>query len=189
MRNILKTTFIFLSLFTLTLNAVEENQIQSFMDQKVKEVLATLKDKSLSDEQKKVKNIAIIDQVFDYAIMSQISLGRAWKNISDKEKKAFIAAFANKIKLSYLDKLKLYNNQTVTIEKMNKVKSNRITVEAEIVGIDDTYKVVYLFYKKKNNDWAIYDVELIGVSLIQTYRKQFAEFLKEKSMAQLIDSL
>ena len=45
-----------------------------------------------------------------------------------------------------------------------------------------------IFYKKKqNNQWYIYDVELVGVSIIQTYRKQFSEFLKTKTVKELID--
>ena len=73
------------------------------------------------------------------------------------------------------------------IKDLKKVKSNRITLETQVIGLDDTYKVIYLFYKKKqNNQWYIYDVNLVGVSIIQTYRKQFSEFLKTKSVKQLI---
>ena len=34
---------------------------------------------------------------------------------------------------------------------------------------------------KKNGEWFIYDIDLVGVSIIQTYRQQFAGLLKEKS--------
>lgn len=176
-------------LFSLSLHAVDEANIQSFMDNKVNEVLAILKNKQLSERQKEQKNIAIIDTVFDYHTMAKISLSTKWKTLTNVEQKNFAAAFATKIKHSYLDKLKLYNNQTVTIKPFKKPKSNRITVETEIIGLDDTYKVVYLFYKDKNGQWYIYDIELVGVSLIQTYRKQFAEFLTSKSISQLIQSL
>ncbi|WP_373030669.1 ABC transporter substrate-binding protein, partial [Sulfurovum sp.] len=88
------------------------------------------------------------------------------------------------------DKLRLYNNEKVIIKDLKKIKPNRITLETQVIGLDDTYKVVYLFYKKsQNNQWYIYDVELVGVSIIQTYRKQFSEFLQTKSVKQLIESL
>ena len=144
----------------------------------------------MSQTQKDQKNVRIIDEVFDYNTMAKISLGKKWKSLSQSEKAQFTKAFERKIKHSYLDKLKLYNNQKVNIKKLKKIKSNRITLETQIIGIDDTYKVIYLFYKKKqNNQWYIYDVELVGVSIIQTYRKQFSEFLKTKSVKQLIESL
>ena len=91
---------------------------------------------------------------------------------------------------SYLDKLRLYNNQKVIIGSPKKIKPNRIIFDAQVIGVDDTYKVEYLFYRNdKNNQWYIYDVVLVGVSIIQTYRNQFAEFLKTKSVTELTQSL
>jgi phospholipid transport system substrate-binding protein len=186
----LQKIILVLSLSVMSVCALEEQNIQKVMDSKVRQVLDILKNKSLSQQQKDQKNVRIIDDVFDYTTMAQISLGKRWNTLSQNEKTQFTKAFERKIKHSYLDKLRLYNNQTVNIKKLQKVKSNRITLETQVVGIDDTYKVIYLFYKKKqNNQWYIYDVELVGVSIIQTYRKQFSEFLKTKSIKQLIDSL
>lgn len=186
----LKKILILLLLSVVSLNAIEEQNIQKVMDTKVRQVLDVLKNKTLSQQQKDTKNVRIVDEVFDYNIMSQISLGKRWKSLTKNEKIQFSKAFEKKIKHSYLDKLRLYNNEKVIIKKLKKVKPTRITLETQVIGVDDTYKVVYLFYKKKqNNQWYIYDVELVGVSIIQTYRKQFSEFLKTKSVTQLIKSL
>ncbi|MEN8726746.1 MAG: ABC transporter substrate-binding protein [Sulfurovum sp.] len=186
----LKKILILLLLSVASLNAIEEQNIQKVMDTKVRQVLDVLKNKTLSQQQKDTKNVRIVDEVFDYNIMSQISLGKRWKSLTKNEKTQFSKAFEKKIKHSYLDKLRLYNNEKVIIKKLKKVKPTRITLETLVIGVDDTYKVIYLFYKKKqNNQWYIYDVELVGVSIIQTYRKQFSEFLKTKSVKQLIESL
>jgi len=186
----LKKVIIFLFLSVISLYALEEQNIQKVMDSKVRQVLDILKNKTLSQKQKDQKNVRIIDDVFDYSIMSQISLGKRWKTLTKNEKTQFSKTFEQKIKHSYLDKLRLYNNEKVIIKDLKKVKSNRITLETLVIGLDDTYKVIYLFYKKKqNNQWYIYDVELVGVSIIQTYRKQFSEFLKTKTVKQLIESL
>ena len=186
----LKKILILLLLSVASLNAIEEQNIQKVMDTKVRQVLDVLKNKTLSQQQKDTKNVRIVDEVFDYNIMSQISLGKRWKSLTKNEKTQFSKAFEKKIKHSYLDKLRLYNNEKVIIKKLKKVKSNRITLETQVIGLDDTYKVIYLFYKKKqSNQWYIYDVELVGVSIIQTYRKQFSGFLKTKSVNQLIKSL
>ena len=186
----LKKILILLLLSVASLNAIEEKNIQKVMDTKVRQVLDVLKNKTLSQQQKDTKNVRIVDEVFDYNIMSQISLGKRWKSLTKNEKTQFSKAFEKKIKHSYLDKLRLYNNEKVIIKKLKKVKPTRITLETLVIGVDDTYKVIYLFYKKKqNNQWYIYDVELVGVSIIQTYRKQFSEFLKTKSVKQLIESL
>lgn len=186
----LKKIIILLLILIVSTYAIEEHNIQKVMDSKVREVLNILKDKTLSNHQKDQKNVRIIDDVFDYNTMAQISLGKKWKSLSKNEKTQFTKAFEEKIKHSYLDKLKLYNNEKVIIKNLKKIKSNRITLETQVIGLDETYKVIYLFYKQKQtNQWYIYDVELVGVSIIQTYRKQFSEFLKTKSVNQLIKSL
>ncbi len=186
----LKKVIILLLLSVVSIYAIEEQNIKKVMDTKVRKVLDVLKDKTLSQQQKDQKNIRVIDDVFDYYTMSQISLGKRWKSLTKNEKTQFSNTFEKKIKHSYLDKLRLYNNQKVIIKDVKKIKHNRSTLETQIIGLDDTYKVIYLFYKKKqNNRWFIYDVNLVGVSIIQTYRKQFSEFLKTKSVKQLIESL
>jgi phospholipid transport system substrate-binding protein len=185
----LKAILIVLSL-SITSDAIVESQIQQVMDKKVQQVLNILKNKALTQKQKEKKSIAVMNAVFDYKTMAKISLGKKWKKLSATEKKQFIKIFEKKIKHSYLDKLKLYNNQKVISKKFKKVKATRITLENQIIGKTDTYKVVYLFYKdKKANQWYIYDVHLAGVSIIQTYRKQFSSFLKTKSFQALLKSL
>jgi phospholipid transport system substrate-binding protein len=186
----LKKILLILLLSVISSHAIEEQNIQKVMDSKVRKVLFVLKNKALSQKQKEQKSIRVIDDVFDYRTMAQISLGKRWKSLTKNEKRQFISAFEKKIKHSYLDKLRLYNNQKVIIKDLKKIKHNRITLETQIIGHDGTYKVIYLFYKKKqNNQWFIYDVNLVGVSIIQTYRKQFSEFLKTKSVKKLIKSL
>ena len=185
----LKSILIILGL-SMSSHAIVESQIQQVMEKKVHQVLNILKNKSLSQKQKEKKSITVMDAVFDYNTMSKISLGKKWKTLKPSEQKQFTKAFEKKIKHSYVDKLRLYNNQKVITKALKKVKPTRITLENQIIGKTDTYKVVYLFYKdKKKNQWYIYDVRLAGVSIIQTYRKQFSEFLKTKSFQQLLKSL
>ncbi len=171
-------------------HAIEEQNIKKVMDTRVSKILSILKNSSLSQTQKEQQSIVLIDDVFDYSTMSQISLGRQWTTLNESEKAQFTKAFERKIKYSYLDKLRLYNNQKVIIGSPKKIKPNRIIFDAQVIGVDDTYKVEYLFYRNdKNNQWYIYDVVLVGVSIIQTYRNQFAEFLKTKSVTELTKSL
>jgi len=169
---------------------VEEQNIKNIMDTKTKQAIQILKNKSLSQKEKEKKIIKIMDPIFSYATMAKISLGKTWKTLSKSEKKAFSKTFEHKIKRSYIDKLKLYHNQKVLTSEPKKIKKNRIKLTTKIVGNNETYKIVNSFFKKKNStQWYIYDVKLAGVSIIQTYRKQFSAFLKTKSFKQLLNSL
>ena len=170
--------------------AVEEQNIKQVMDTKIKHVLSVLKNKNFSTKEKERRSIAIMDSVFHYPTMAKISLGKYWKRLTKKEKQRFTKAFEHKMKHSYVDKLKLYNNQKVVTKNLKKIKKNRITLETYIIGNAETYKIIYSFFKKKkSNQWFIYDVRLAGVSIIQTYRKQFKAFLKTKTFKQLLNSL
>ena len=178
-------------IFTITSNyGVEEQNIKNVMDTKTKQAIQILKNKSLSQKQKEKKIIRIMDPIFSYPTMAKISLGKTWKILSTSEKKAFSNAFEHKIKHSYIDKLKLYHNQKVVTLEPKKVKKTRIKLTTKIIGNNETYKIVNSFFKKKNsNQWYIYDVKLAGISIIQTFRKQFSAFLKTKSFKQLLKSL
>jgi phospholipid transport system substrate-binding protein len=85
----LKKIIILLLLSVISLYAIEEQNIQKVMDSKVRQVLDILKDKTLSQKQKDQKNVRIIDDVFNYNIMSQISLGKKWKSLTNNEKTQF----------------------------------------------------------------------------------------------------
>jgi len=186
----LKKIILLLTLSIISLNAIEEKNIQSVMESKTKQVIAILKNSSLSMKEKEKRSIKLMDPIFSYKTMAKISLGKKWKTLTKKEKQTFVKAFEHKIKHSYIDKLKLYKNQRVITGQPKKVRKNRIRLTTEIVGNNETYKIVNAFYKKKHtNQWYIYDVKLAGVSIIQTYRKQFSDFLKTKSFQALLNSL
>jgi len=170
--------------------AISESKIQTVMNLKIQKITTLLHDKELEREAKQNRVYLIIDPIFDYDIMSKISLGKKWKEFTSKQQKLFVTKYRRKLKTSYFEKLELYTNEKVLLKGVDKIKENRIKVQSDIIGKDKTYKVIYKFYKTKGkDDWFIYDVDIIGVSIIQTYRKQFLEFLKTKSIDELIDSL
>jgi phospholipid transport system substrate-binding protein len=179
------------SLLLLTpLLAIQESQINAHMTTTINNITTVLQNKSLSLEDKKAQILPEVDGIFNYTTMSKISLGKQWKVLSTTEKETFTHKFENKLKNSYFEKLELYTDQKVNVTKVEKLKPTRIKLYAEIIGDDESYELIYKFYKVKNSeDWLIYDVEITGVSIIQTYRKQFAEFLKTKSFSELVASL
>ena len=182
---------IIISLLVFTpLLAISEAEIKPKMTTIINNITTIVQNKSLSLENKKSQILPQVDGLFDYTTMSKISLAKQWKKLSKKEKQTFIHKFKIKLQNSFFEKLDLYTDQKVRVSKMEKVKPTRIKLYAEIVGDDERYTLIYKFYKVKNSeDWLIYDVEITGVSIIQTYRKQFSEFLKTKSFAELVVSL
>jgi phospholipid transport system substrate-binding protein len=158
------------------------------MTKKIDSVLTILEQKNLSTDEKGKQIINIIDEVFDYEIMARIALGKTWNTLSQDKQKEFSKVFETKLKDSYIDKLKLYNDQKVKIVGLNPYRDTRLQLETELLGKDGIYKINYNFYNKSKDsqNWLIYDVDLVGVSIIQTYRQQFEGLLKEKTFDEML---
>jgi len=170
--------------------AIDGGKIKTVMNLKIQQITTLLQDKELEREAKQNRVYLVIDPIFDYKIMSKISLGERWKSLTNKQKIEFIHRYEHRLKTSYFEKLELYTKEKVILKGLEKVKENRIRIYSDIIGKDNTYRVIYKFYKTKGSEnWLIYDVEIRGVSIIQTYRKQFSKFLKEKNIEELIHSL
>lgn len=179
-------SFIFL-FFTTSMFAMTKANIKIEMGNKIDKVLIVLKDSKLSKLEKGEEIIQIMDSTFNYSLMSRLSLGKIWKTISKNKRTEFTELFTKKLKKSYVEKLDLYTDELVEILALEDIKKNRVSLKTQLTGKDAKHDINYKFYKKKNEDnWLIYDVDLIGVSIIQTYRKQFSGYLKEKSFDELL---
>ena len=187
-KNLLKI-FLTLTFVITSANAVKQDEIQPIMTKKIDGVLEILEHKSVPMNQKGQQIIKIIDEVFDYELMAKIALGKeTWDTLSEQKQKEFTKTFETKLKNSYIEKLELYNDQKVKIIGLNPYKNGRLQLETELLGKEGTYKINYNFYNKAKDgeQWLIYDVDLVGVSIIQTYRQQFAGLLKEKSFDEML---
>ena len=174
---------------TVGAQAVQKDQIVPVMEGKISSIITVLQDQTIQKDEKPQKIFAIMDEVFDYRLMSRISLGKVWKKISKEQQNEFTQLFEQKLKQSYVDKLDLYTDEKIKILEAQEVKKNRIKLLTNLIGKEEIYKINYKFYKAKSGEWFIYDVDIIGVSIIQTYRKQFAGFLKDKSFEELLKTL
>ena len=187
-KNLLKI-FLTLTFVITSANAVKQDEIQPIMTKKIDGVLEILEHKSVPMSQKGQQIIKIIDEVFDYELMAKIALGKeTWDTLSEQQQKEFTKTFETKLKNSYIEKLELYNDQKVKVIGLNPYKNGRLQLETELLGKEGTYKINYNFYNKAKDgeQWLIYDVDLVGVSIIQTYRQQFAGLLKEKSFDEML---
>ena len=189
--NYFLTLFSLLALLSLTptLMADDKADIQSSMKKMIGEVTSLIQDKTLIKESRNQQIETLVTPVFDFALMGRLSLGkRAWKRLTPQERKEFITLFEKRVKQSYMSKLDLYTDEVVIIDNAVNVK-NRIHLPTHLVRKNERRDILYKFYKSKNRGWLIYDVDILGVSIVQTYRTQFATILKETDFATLIEKL
>ncbi len=169
--------------------ALKKEDIKDTMSNKIDSALVILKDKNLDTDKKANELFGLFDEIFDYELMAKISLGKsAWVEASSEQQKEYLKLFEERLKASYIDKLELYTNQKIEIVDLVPYKGSRLQLKTKIIAKDETYKVHYNFYNKQGS-WLIYDVNLLGVSIIKTYRNQFAGILKNKSFDELLEIL
>lgn len=159
----------------------------------VDSVLGTMRDKSLSQPEKKDERrdqiSAAIRKRFDFEEMSKRSLAKHWKEITDDERAEFVKIFSDLLEASYISKIEAYTNEEVTYNKetikgdgkYGLVKTMIITKSVEI-PID--YKLI-----SRNGEWWVYDVIIEGVSFISTYRSQYNRIIIRESFASLLESM
>lgn len=168
---------------------VSENEIKPDVQARTDKAIAVLKDASLDNAAKSKALFEIFDPIFDYKQMAKISLGKRYNALSASEQAEFDAAFEQKLKTSYIDKLLSYTNQTVEIKDASKPQPNRYWLKSELNSEGKTYEFIYKFYDAGERGWLLYDLDIIGVSVIQTYRSQFADALANASVSELIAKL
>lgn len=133
---------------------------------------------------KKEEIVAIVKSRFDADELAQRVLAQHWRSRSETEKKEFISLFSQVLETTYINKLKSYSDEEVLFTKQI-VKGDRGMVYSQIIR---NSQEIPIYYRLKNNkgDWRIYDIIIEGVSLVQNYRTQFDQILKQEEYAGLV---
>ena len=155
-------------LLPLSASAIEENEIQPVMRQKIDQILTVINDHNLTKAQRNASIEKIIDPFFDYRLMAMLSLGkRGWEEATPQQREEYITLFEHRMKESYMTKIDLYKNEKITLETPQKA-NNRIQLPSYIFQNGEKKEVLYKFYHSKNRGWLIYDVDVLGVRIIQS---------------------
>jgi phospholipid transport system substrate-binding protein len=165
--------------------ADDSTEIKNLLKAKIDIVVQLLLEKNIDKKKRNEKILETVSPIFDFPRMAKLSLGKKhWTRISGEQRKEFSDLFVKQLKESYLEKLELYSNEEVVVEEAKRVKS-RIHIITHLVSKDDKKEMVYKFYKSKQG-WKIYDVVMLGVSIVQTYRSQFDGVLKKETFDDLL---
>ncbi len=183
----MKKIFILFAFFSLCFG-LNKDEIKSVMSQNLNQAVQIIQNKAITDSQKPQKLFEIFDDIFDYKQMAKISLSKRYKTLKDDEKAKFDKAYEKQLKISFTNKLKGYTDQTIKILDLEFPKQNRANLKTEILSKGKSYPIIFKFYPKQDN-WLIYDVDVLGVSIVQAYRSQFGDILENGTFDELIKKL
>ena len=184
-----------ISIFSTTIlfAALLKDEIVPVMTENIDYVIDSLKEKELKQDEFIKDIFERFEGVFDFSLMARLSLGASqWKDLSSDERDRFEKHFVDKMKRSFVQRLELYTDEEVIVRGAEEVKvgkATRIYLLTELVGDEKNYSIVYKFHNTGDDSWMIYDVDILDVSLIQTYRSQFDGYLKTHSLDELISRL
>jgi len=192
LKNIVKYILVFsMALFIPNvLMASAEADVKELMVIKTKNFYDIMENKDFDSDMKKKKVLDELGPIFDFNLMARLALNKKiWKSINKNQRKEFSNIFISRVQKSYLDKLDIFTDIEVHIKDSKRVKKKRIEVTALLKTKSDTKKLVYKFYLNKKNEWLIYDISVVGVSFLQSYRSQFTAYLKNNSFDDLLKKL
>lgn len=125
--------------------------------------------------------------IVDVSGMSRSVLGRqAWNKATEAEKAQFSKAFTTLVIKTYSTPLAEYSDETVQFLPIRGaindrfMRVNSVIVRSEGRNIPLSYSLV-----SKDGEWKIYDISVEGVSLLQSFRSQFAQALQSSSVAEI----
>ncbi len=174
---------------TVLFAGIKADDISKVMEQKINEATSLVRENKSKGDLIAQKIYNIFDPIFDYALMARLSLGgKQFKSLSSSEQAVFIEEFTKSLKNSFKDSLSMYSDEKVVIGSLEDVKRRKV-LKTKLVGSEKSYEVDYKFYDAKEKDWLIYDVMVADVSIIQSYRSQFSNILKDKGFNELISIL
>lgn len=181
--------FIMAALFSTLLFAISRSQIEPTMASKVEQAVEILKNQSIAKDSKPKMLFGLFDEYFDYKFMSKLSLSKYYKTLSSDQADKFNTAFEDRLKQSFIDKLALYSDQDMKVVGSEVPNDKRFYLKTEIIGKEKNYPIVFKFYPAKPDVWKIYDVDILGVSIVQSYRSQFGELVDNVSFDEILRRL
>ncbi len=194
LKKIFVSIFFISSIFTQSLVADEQENLKKHFLHLIDKITLIVQDKTLTKEIRNANIVDLLTPTFDFELMAKLSLGKKWKKLSKQDKKRFITLYVKRMEQSYSSKLDSYSDEKVVIKELLQPKKNRIILITDLVSKDENLEIKYKFYKpkkpKKHKDtWLIYDVEILGISILKADKAQFKEFLRTKTIHELMDVL
>ncbi len=125
----------------------------------------------------------------NFARMTSSAVGRYWRQATPEQQKQLQDEFKTLLVRTYSGALGEVKDQSVTYRPMrSKPGDTEVVVRSEVRGKGDPIQLDYRM-EKTPSGWKIYDLNVLGVWLVETYRTQFAQEISAKGIDGLIASL
>ena len=125
----------------------------------------------------------------NFTRMTASAVGRSWRQATPEQQKKLQDEFKSLLIRTYSGALSQVKDQTINVKPLRAAAGEtEVVVRTEVLGRGDPVQLDYRLEKTATN-WKIYDLNVLGVWLVETYRNQFAQEINAKGIDGLIASL
>ena len=142
------------------------------------------------------KVIALVDKTVmpnvNFRRMTAAAVGPGWRQATPEQQKRLQEEFKILLVRTYAGALAQVTDQTVQMKPLRAGAEDKdVLVRTEIVGKGDPIQLEYRLEKTPGEGagWKIYNLNVLGVWLVETYRSQFAQEINAKGIDGLIETL
>ena len=178
---------------TLSLARASEEAPDEMIRRMSMDVLSTIKaDKDVqSGDVRKIINFVdtMIMPKVNFLRMTASAVGRSWRQATPEQQKRLQEEFKNLLVRTYAGALSQVQDQTINVKPLRaQAGDNEVIVRTEILGRGEPIQLDYRM-EKTAGGWKIYDLNVLGVWLVETYRTQFAQEISARGIDGLIATL
>lgn len=184
-----------LLLIVLISNALANSSPIPMLQNTANKIIAVLQ--ANKDKLKSNPNIAYnavvhyIVPIVDQKAMAQSVVGRnAWNSATSAQRSEFINQFRTLVTRTYASAFSEFNDEHVQFQPI-RGSSNQSELQVQSQVVSNSRPPVNLNYTLVNHGsgWKITDFSVDGISMIQSFRTQFASMLAQSGMSGLIQEL
>lgn len=177
----------------LPVRAADDEAPDALIKRLSMEVLDTIKAEKSVQPADTAKVLSVVESKItpnvDFTRMTASAVGRTWRQASPEQKKRLQDEFKTLLVRTYSGALAEVKEQTIRMKPLRSVASDtEVIVRTEVLGRGDPIQLDYRM-EKIASGWKIYDLNVLGVWLVENYRTQFAQEINTKGLDGLIASL
>lgn len=127
---------------------------------------------------------------FNFAHMTQLAMAINWRKASPEQQKLLVQEFKTLLVRTYSTALSSYRDQVIEFRPLRaRPEDTEITVRSEVKQKGAQSVTIDYDMEKTAGGWKVFDVKVGGVSLITTYKDDFASQVRETGIEGLIKLL
>ncbi|MEI6612398.1 ABC transporter substrate-binding protein [Polynucleobacter sp.] len=120
---------------------------------------------------------------------TEMAMGPNWKKATPEQQAQLVTEFKNLLIRTYSGALSQLRDQTVQFKALRAAPDDKeVVVKTVVIGRGDPVPLDYRL-EKTANGWKVYDMNIMGVWLVEAYRNQFANQISQNGVEGLVKFL